>query len=450
MKIVFIPLAFLPRSNGGGAVAMYNAAKGLQSKGHSVSILTAENWESEPSANQAVRAAEDSWDGLPVRRLFYDRQNTGYPPPWFDTLNPAIERQVMAYLNEQKPDVVHVTCGQHLSASPIIAANKLGIPVVLTLIGFWYICPLTTLLKPDYSLCDGRKQGYECLGCLAPHSRVASIFRTMPPPLHTFASNVNLLTASLTRGNDALSLVRAVDHRNKVFADIFPRVTKVLAPSNALRDLFIKSGLVEPDRILYWQYSVDVKHAEPGAQKYPSEWLRLGYTGHMYRQKGVDVLIRAVLDLPRDLPVQLKLYGSLTEKDPEYGRELRELAARDERIQFFGRYENDQLGEVLRGIDVVVVPSLWIENSPVAIHEALAARTPVIASNLGGMADLVQHERNGLLFHRGDVNDLSEQIRRLVTDRTLFSRLVNQTQAVRGIEEDAVALQNLYESIRHG
>lgn len=447
MRIVFIPLTFLPRSNGGGAVAMYHAAKALQNKGHTVSILTAEDHMYHSTLGQTTQVQESLWDGLVVRRLFYDYRATGLLSPWYDTLNPTVEQQVMDYLREQKPDIVHATCGQHLSASPIIAAHRLEIPVVLTLIGFWYICPLTTLLRPDNSLCDGHKRGHECLQCLVPHSRVAYLLNSMPSAVRIAVSRFNLASDMLARRNNAFAIARAVDHRNQAFAAIFRHVSKVLAPSNALRDLFIKAGLVEPDRILYWQYCVDVKHAEIGAHKHLSSTLRLGYTGHMYRQKGVDVLIRAVLSLPRTLPVELKLYGSLTEKDPDYGRELRDLAGRDERIKFMGRYEQQQLGEVLRGIDVVVVPSVWIENSPVSIHEALAAHTPVIASNLGGMADLIQHEHNGLLFRRGDVADLATQIRRMITDPALFSRLTMHAKAVHGIDDEAGALEALYESI---
>lgn len=446
MRIVYIPLTFLPRSNGGGAVAIYRTAKAMQNRGHVVHIVTAEDYLSAAPAGR-VEYKDDWWDGLSVRRLYYNLRSTGSPPPWYDTLNPAVEQQVTDYLVHRKPDIVHVTCGQHLSASPIIAAHKLGIPVVLTLIGFWYICPLTTLLRPDNSLCDGHKEGDTCLLCLAPNSRVAHVLKLMPPFVRGAISGVNLATEVLAGQNDALSIVRAVDYRNRVFAAVFRRVSKVLAPSSVLRDLFINSGLVTPDRILYWHYCVDVSHVQIGAQKHPSPHLRLGYTGHMYRQKGVDVLIRAVLSLPKTLPLELKLYGSLTEKDPCYGRELLDLAGKDERISFMGRYEQHQLGEILRGIDVVVVPSIWLENSPVSIHEALAAHTPVIASRLGGVTDLVQHEQNGLLFQRGDPEDLAAQIYRLATDPALYSRLAMNAKAVHNVDDEAGRLEALYEHV---
>ncbi|MER2511853.1 MAG: glycosyltransferase [Nitrosomonas ureae] len=81
------------------------------------------------------------------------------------------------------------------------------------------------------------------------------------------------------------------------------------------------------------------------------------------------------------------------------------------------------------------------------IHEALAARTPVIATDLGGMADLIQHERNGLLFRRGDDNDLAEQIRRFVVDPGLLSRLGDHAHAVRSIEDEVAALEILYQNV---
>lgn len=71
-------------------------------------------------------------------------------------------------------------------------------------------------------------------------------------------------------------------------------------------------------------------------------------------------------------------------------------------------------------IDVMVVPSLWNENSPLVIHEAFLARVPVIASRCGGVTELIQHELNGLLFERGNADDLRRAIENVIQSPQLL------------------------------
>src|SRR6202007_2144024 len=111
-------------------------------------------------------------------------------------------------------------------------------------------------------------------------------------------------------------------------------------------------------------------------------------------------LIEAFQRLPADADAVLRIYGD-PHQFPEYGAYLQELAARplpnSEKISFCGSFPNSQLGSVLQNLDVLVVPSRWYENTPLVIQSALATKTPLIATDLGGMSELVHHTENGLL-----------------------------------------------------
>ena len=97
---------------------------------------------------------------------------------------------------------------------------------------------------------------------------------------------------------------------------------------------------------------------------------------------------------------------------------------RRDRVEWRGEYRNDDIaGEVFNNVDAIVVPSIWVENSPLVIHEAQQARVPVIASDLGGMSEYVEHEVNGLLFTPRDSGELALQMQRLVDDPALAQRL---------------------------
>ena len=135
----------------------------------------------------------------------------------------------------------------------------------------------------------------------------------------------------------------------------------------------------------------------------PRRILRLSYIGQITEIKGVHVLLEAIQLLP-EAPLSCSIYGDLNNKFPKYVEKLRQIAGEDERIQFKGTFVQEQISGVFQNIDAIVVPSCWYENSPNVILEAFAHRTPVIASDLGALPELVVHEKNGLLFEMGDAS----------------------------------------------
>ena len=92
-------------------------------------------------------------------------------------------------------------------------------------------------------------------------------------------------------------------------------------------------------------------------------------------------------------------------------------------VTFHGRFDNGRLSEVYAGLDALVVPSLWYENSPITIHEAFLTGTPVLASDRGGMAEFVRDGVDGLLFRLGSAADLADKMALMVEDAALRERL---------------------------
>jgi glycosyltransferase involved in cell wall biosynthesis len=92
-------------------------------------------------------------------------------------------------------------------------------------------------------------------------------------------------------------------------------------------------------------------------------------------------------------------------------------------IRFWGRVANQEVESVFRETDVLVLPSIWPENQPVSITEAMATRTPVIASDIGGIPELVEDGAHGYLFPAGDATALADRMRRFLDDSSLINRL---------------------------
>ena len=116
-------------------------------------------------------------------------------------------------------------------------------------------------------------------------------------------------------------------------------------------------------------------------------------------------------------------------------------------IRFCGVFPNEQIGKIFAKLDVLVVPSIWYENTPLVIYSAQEAGCPVIASNLGGMAEVVEHEKNGLLFEVGNVTSLAATIERLSGDRRLLRQLAANAVEPKSISDYVNELVTIYSNV---
>jgi glycosyltransferase involved in cell wall biosynthesis len=176
--------------------------------------------------------------------------------------------------------------------------------------------------------------------------------------------------------------------------------------------------------------------------------LRVGYIGQLTPHKGVFDLVGAVRRLHVDTnTLHLSLHGDPAAAWPAHRQQLERAMAGDARITLAGPFDNRDIRNVHAGLDVLVVPSRWYENSPNVILEAFACGTPVITANLGGMAELVEDGVNGLLFEPGDVEDLARCLRRVAEEPELLDRLRAGIPPVRTIEEEMDELLALYDEV---
>ena len=141
--------------------------------------------------------------------------------------------------------------------------------------------------------------------------------------------------------------------------------------------------------------------------------------------------------------VRLHLHGR-RDSQPGFSEALIDSIA-DPRITFHGAFAPAELGTVLSHLDALVVPSLWYENTPFSVLEALHAGVPVIASDLGGIAEIVREGESGILFPAGKAKRLAEVIQRIAADpETTLAITPPQPPS---IADNLVQLQTLYESL---
>ncbi len=170
------------------------------------------------------------------------------------------------------------------------------------------------------------------------------------------------------------------------------------------------------------------------------------YVGSLIAHKGVDVLLRAFARIGREVEdAALWLVGSGPDED-----RLRGLAGELglSGVRFLGRQDHEALGRFYDAARVVVIPSLWLENAPLVAYEAMAHRRPIVASGVGGLAELVRDGENGYLSARGDACALGDRLLSILRDadlaRDMGSRAVGQLGALGDGDRHVEALLETY------
>ena len=154
----------------------------------------------------------------------------------------------------------------------------------------------------------------------------------------------------------------------------------------------------------------------------PRNPMRFAFCGVLSPWKAPMLAIEAVR--ASSAPLSLSVWGNASEPMfADYITKLRGAAGDDPRIHFAGAYGESDAAGVFADMDALVVPSTWYENTPFVVLEAFAAGVPVIASDLGGLREIVHHEHDGLLFRAGDATALRDSMQRLIDDQKLYGRL---------------------------
>jgi glycosyltransferase involved in cell wall biosynthesis len=233
--------------------------------------------------------------------------------------------------------------------------------------------------------------------------------------------------------------------------EILPKIDLFIAPSRYLMERFIGDFPIELSKIIYLDYGF-LREELTQRKREQEESFTFGYIGTHKQAKGILHLLQAFNQL-HSSNAQLKIWGSSI--DPFTSSLKTYISSMNpqiqQRIHWMGGYNNDQIvEEVFNHVDAIVVPSIWGENSPLVIHEALEAKVPVITANFGGMKEYIQHDINGLLFEHRSPLDLCMQMQRIIEDPKLRERIAKKGYLqsndgrIPGIEEHTKQVESYY------
>ncbi len=430
-RVLIVVHGYPPRVTGGAEMRAARTAVGLGRRGFDVRVL----------AFEAHTPGDLGWadtiqDGILVRRL------TGNPAAGQDPFrasydNRAIGGAIEAALDEWRPALLHLFSGYLMSASVVNAASRRHVPVVVSLTDYWWFCHRITLVRPDGRRCAGSSAS-GCALCYAERRRrwrvPAAVWPAAAERLWEWAAAWPFVGSriGLPLVNErAAALAAALDH-----------VQAFVAPSRFLAEFYVRRG-VPRRRVRVVRQGVEIASSPLRVR---SDRLRFGFIGQVKAHKGVDLLLDAWSRLTGPRPRSLLLYGASAGEDT-YGERIRRMTARLPDVEWRGVFGADQRWDVLSRLDAIVVPSRWVENSPNVILEAQTVGLPVVGTNIGGIAELVTHERNGLLFDPDSVTDLSRQLQRLIDEPDLVGRLSRQSLPLRTLDDELQDLVDVYRGL---
>ncbi len=451
---------FFPQHRAGTEVLTLKVAQELQRRGNAVLVVAGNPPDLDARRRPGREASEYVWEGVPVRVFEEPLRLKDYTFK-HEYHHPGLKHHFAQLVQEFSPDLVHIFHCQNLSASIIEAAVDHAVPVICSLTDFWFVCPVVQLKRPDGAVCRGpARLASNCLTCytpqlFAPQREFKEAVSDKYPGLARFFDRLPKLAgdAGWTAAYNAYSAgklpaaVEATMRRPEVLKKLLSAAKAIMVPTRLMQDIFVGNG-IPSELISRVPFGLDTDPLIAHQQKTASDRIRFGFIGTLFEHKGADLLISAFQGLPAECDADLKIYGDL-QQFPDYGRRLAELACQPaplaKRISFAGTFPNESLGQVLSNIDVLVVPSRWYENTPLVVQSAFATGTPVIATDLGGLSELVHHESNGLLFALNDVESLRQQLQRVVEDRALLPRVRAGIQPERTIQAMVDDIERVYD-----
>ncbi|MCX7994759.1 MAG: glycosyltransferase family 4 protein [candidate division WOR-3 bacterium] len=362
-------------AGGGDCTYTYNLFKLLQEKKHDVSIFAMKYKEDLEDPNVDLFVSNIDYHELNQRKNLL----TGLTVMYRSVYSLEARKKFRKLLIRAKTDIIHLnSIHHHITPSIIFEAEKLKLPVVWTLHDFKLLCPNTHFLVDNAETvceaCKSNRYYKSFIKRCKKNSYLASMIITLEAYIH-----------------------RILGVRNKV--DYF------ISPSLFLKEKLLEYGF-DKKKVLHIPHFIP-KHYFKKSIDSSNYFL---YLGRLSKIKGIDILIEACRTNP---DFQLIIAG---DGNKEYKNTL--LANLPPNVKYVGPQSREKIHGLISKAKAVILPSLCYENQPFCILEAFAHAKPTIASNLGGIAELVGINERGILVPPGDSKALADAMLWILTNES--------------------------------
>jgi glycosyltransferase involved in cell wall biosynthesis len=291
--------------------------------------------------------------------------------------------------------------------------------------------------------CDGRIDETRCAYCWAlgrgvpaPAAHLISHLPTWTPP--------PWLTRSPARRLATLASARAIAANQAARLQELARLCeRIVVPSEWVRSALRENAIPDTKILLSRQAASAVfgngaRQPLGDAGKRP---LTIGFVGRVEPYKGVQTLIEAMAHIPPQIPIRLVIAGT---GDDEKNLQMIEAAAKDRRIELVGALPHDGIPAFLESLDILAVPSRWMETGPIVVLEAQAMGVPVMGADLGGIAERVRDGIDGWLLPFDDPGAWAAAMQQAATDPGEVAVRAANSARTRSVGDIATDMSALY------
>jgi len=436
-KILLLCGWYYPDSVGGTETYVHSLGKDLQSLGYDVAIAA-------PSKNEKESSYID--DGLSIYRypvalnLTREEVRGSREPKYLDIFK--------RFVDDECPGIVHIhsfTRGCGLAHAQYVYERS--IPLVFTVHTSELTCARGTMMRWGRIPCDGEIRERRCAACYIQKKGL------MQPAAWLISSMPYLLTSPFKDLNNRLGTLlnmrNLLAKRKEVVRKLFEITDYTIVVSQWLYDTLSLNG-ASGSKLLLCRHGFGPMKTE--AEKLCSNdaviVLKVGYIGRFNPVKGVHVLIKALKRLPQNTSIELRIYGRVNDnEDRSYLAYLKRLAAKDKRILFCGELKESLRKKVFSGLDVLAVPSLWLETGPLVVLESKNFKVPVIGSNLGGIAELVNDGIDGMLIEAGNIRMWAKAFTEICLHPDRIKAMAKNISIIRTSKKVAEEMKEIYTSL---
>ncbi len=299
-------------------------------------------------------------------------------------------KKLESLIKRERPDIAHLhNIHYHITPSILPILKEKDIPIIWTLHDYALICPNSHFLS-DGKICEACSNG-----------------RYYRPILER-----------CKRGSFGASLIAGFGAYLYRWMGLYNLVDLFLCPSDFLRKKMIEYGFDSKRLITIPNFlEIDIPVPSYGNKAY------VLYFGRLSEEKGVETLIKSAEKIPY---LNFKFVG-----DGPQGRILKEMVKERglTNVQFLGELKRKELYSLITEALFVIIPSVWYENCPYSILESFLLGKPVIASEIGGIPELVDDGIDGLLFEPGNDEDLAAKIKQLLSDKDSLKQMGERARA---------------------
>lgn len=388
MRILSISTFYPPFTIGGAEICARNLNLWLTENGHEVAVIAAAPTDADSCWNAEFEGYRLYRVNVPRVYTVFEAANTPEwkKPLWHlqDILDPRNKIIFRRIIDEFEPDLIHVHWIQGLGYNALEVFGERDIPTAITLHDLSLACVRTTMFR------NGHDCTSLCMDC-------------------------------------RYSIRKKQHHLNRI-----PRL-----------------GLISPSRanMATIEKLIDVSHAKkfhilnpniypkPTTTHMPGKTLRFAYAGRLEETKGINLLLEILDKMAGDFDFHLTAMGTGPEEE-----NLRNRYGAASWLTLTGQVSMQHVSDVMASSDLLLVPSLWLENSPGVVFQAMGVALPVMGSDKGGLPELITHGVNGILVEPGNQEAWTRAISAILdAPDQLVSMRKNASKGIMDFDYDALA-----------